>query len=88
MICPVGNAIDCHRNWEVIYMRRVPVMTRDPYLEELYKDYPVLFVDNYSQVTKELLIENDDLFQRAQTMDLSGLTLPTFFDRIVEKALK
>ena len=88
MICPVGNAIDCHRNWEVIYMRRVPVMTRDPYLEELYKDYPVLFVDDYSQVTKELLIENDDLFQRAQTMDLSGLTLPSFFDRIVEKALK
>ena len=88
MICPVGNAIDCHRNWEVIYMRRVPVMTRDPYLEELYKDYPVLFVDDYSQVTKELLIENDDLFQRAQTMDLLGLTLPTFFDRIVEKALK
>ena len=88
MICPVGNAIDCHRNWEVIYMRRVPVMTRDPYLEELYKDYPVLFVDDFSQVTKELLIDNDDLFQRAQTMDLSGLTLPTFFDRIVEKALK
>ena len=88
MICPVGNAIDCHRNWEVIYMRRVPVMTRDPYLEELYKDYPVLFVDDFSQVTKELLIENDDLFQKAQTMDLSGLTLPTFFDRIVEKALK
>ena len=88
MICPIGNAIDCHRNWEVLYMRRVPIMTRDPYLEELYKDYPVLFVDDYSQVTKELLIENDDLFQRAQTMDLSGLTLPTFFDRIVEKALK
>ena len=88
MICPIGNAIDCHRNWEVLYMRRVPIMTRDPYLEELYKDYPVLFVDDYKDVTKELLIQNDDLFQKAQTMDLSGLTLPTFFDRIVEKALK
>ena len=88
MICPIGNAIDCHRNWEVLYMRRVPVMVRDPYLEELYKDYPVLFVDNYKDVTKELLIKNDNLFQKAQTMNLSGLTLPTFFDRIVEKALK
>ena len=88
MICPIGNAIDCHRNWEVLYIRRVPVMTRDPYLKELYKDYPVLFVDDYKDVTKELLIQNDDLFQKAQTMDLSGLTLPTFFDRIVEKALK
>ena len=88
MICPRGNAIDCHRNWEVLYMRRVPIMKRDPYLEELYKDYPVLFVDNYKDVTKELLIKNDHLFQKAQTMNLSGLTLPTFFDRIVEKALK
>ena len=88
MICPIGNAIDCHRNWEVLYMRRVPVMVRDPYLEKLYEDYPVLFVDDYKDVTKELLIKNDNLFQKAQTMNLSGLTLPTFFDRIVEKALK
>ena len=88
MICPIGNAIDCHRNWEVLYMRRVPVMTRHPYLDKLFENYPVLFVDDYKDVTKELLIKNDDLFQRAQTMNLSGLTLPTFFDRIVEKALK
>ena len=45
-------------------------------------------MDDYKDVTKELLIKNDNLFQKAQTMDLSGLTLPTFFDRIVEKALK
>ena len=88
MICPIGNAIDCHRNWEVLYMRRVPVMTRDPYLQKLFENYPVLFVDKYSDVTEELLLANDDLFQKAQTMDISGLTLPTFFDRIVEKALK
>ncbi len=88
MICPIGNAIDCHRNWEVLYMRRVPIMTRDPYLQKLFENYPVLFVDKYSDVTEELLIENDHLFQKEQTMDLSGLTLPTFFDRIVEKAWK
>ena len=85
MICPVGNAIDCHRNWEVLYMRRVPIMTRDPYLEVLFKNYPVLFVDKYSDITEELLLANDDLFQQAQTMDLSDLTLPKFFDNIVDK---
>jgi len=83
MICPRGNAIDCHRNWEVIYMRRVPVIKRHPYLEELLKDYPVLFVDKYSEVTEDLLIENDHLFQQAQEMSLEGLTLPGFFDNIV-----
>jgi len=87
MICPRGNAIDCHRNWEVLYMRRVPVMKRHPYLEELYKDLPVLFVNDYSEVTEELLIENDNLYQQAQTMDLSTLTLPYFFDKIVEDSL-
>ena len=85
MICPVGNAIDCHRNWEVLYMRRVPVMIRDPYLEKLFENYPVLFVDKYSDVNKELLLANDDLFQQAQTMDLSDLTLPKFFDNIVNR---
>ena len=68
-------------------MRRVPIMKKHPYLEELYKDLPVLFVDDYSEVTEELLIEKDYLFQQAQTMDLDGLTLPKFFDRIVEESL-
>ena len=85
MICPIGNAIDCHRNWEVLYMRRVPVMTRDPYLQKLFENYPVLFVDKYSDVTEELLLANDHLFQQAQTMDLSDLTLPKFFDKIVDR---
>ena len=85
ILCPRGNAIDCHRNWEVLYMRRVPVMKRDPYLEELLKDYPVLFVDKYSDITKDLLLENEHLFQQAQKMDLKGLTLRGFFDNIINK---
>ena len=32
VLCPRGNAIDCHRYWETIYMRRVPVMKRTPFL--------------------------------------------------------
>ena len=85
MICPKGNGVDCHRNWEVLYMRRVPIMTKDPYLEVLFENYPVLFVDKYSDITEELLLANDNLFQQAQTMDLSDLTLPKFFDNIVDK---
>tara|TARA_B100001250_G_scaffold96489_1_gene80742 strand:- start:890 stop:1828 length:939 start_codon:yes stop_codon:yes gene_type:complete len=85
IVCPRGNAIDCHRNWEVLYMRRVPVMKRDSYLEELYKDYPVLFVDKYSDITKDLLLENEHLVQQAKEMDLKRLTLRGFFDNIVNE---
>ena len=85
VLCPRGNAIDCHRNWEVLYMRRVPVMKRHEYLEELYKDYPVLFVDKYSDISKDLLLENEHLFQQAQEMDLTRLTLRGFFDNIINE---
>jgi len=80
VLCPRGNAIDCHRNWETIYMRRVPVMKRIPYLEELYKDYQVLFVNDYSEVTEQLLLDNNQMFLDAQTQDLSKLDLNNFFE--------
>ena len=83
VLCPRGNAIDCHLNWEVLYMKRVPVMKRYPYLEELFRDWPVLFVDKYTDITEDLLLENEHLFQEAQVMSLLPLTLPIFFDNIV-----
>ena len=85
MICPVGNAIDCHRNWEVILMRRVPIMKRHPYLEVLYKQYPVLFVDDYSEVTEELLISKSYLFEEMQKIDLSNLNVKNFYSKVVEE---
>ena len=85
VLCPRGTAIDCHRNWEVLYMKRVPVMKRDSYLEELFKNYPVLFVDKYSDITKDLLLENEHLFEQAQKMDLTRLTLRGFFDNIINE---
>lgn len=87
MICPRGNAIDCHRNWEVLYMRRVPIMKKHHYLQELFKNYPVLFVDDFSEVTEELLVDNDYLFQEAQKIDLSGLDLNNFYNTTVKSAL-
>ena len=80
VLCPRGNAIDCHRNWETIYMRRVPIMKRTPLLEEMYKDYQVLFVDDYSEVTEQLLLDNNQMFIDAQTQDLSKLDLNNFFE--------
>lgn len=87
MICPRGNAIDCHRNWEVLYMRRVPIMKYHPYLEELYKNLPVLFVNDYSEITEKLLIEKDYLFQKLQSINFDEWTLPYYFNKIVKNSL-
>ena len=85
VLCPRGNAIDCHRNWEVLYMRRVPVMLTYPYLLDLFQDYPVLWVSGYEDITEDMLELNNHLYEEAQEMDLTPLTLHGFFDRIVNK---
>lgn len=85
MICPIGNAIDCHRNWEVLYLRRVPVMKKNEYLQKLYKDFPVLFVDDYSDVTEDLLISNNHLYEKAQLFDINELNINKIFDIIIKE---
>ena len=86
MICPEGNAVDCHRNWEVLLLKRVPIMKRNPYLEECYKDYPILWVDDYADVNKTLLADNDDLFVRSRNLDINMLDLYSLFNRAVNRA--
>jgi hypothetical protein len=88
MICPIGNAVDCHRNWECLYMRRVPVMKKNTYLEYLLKDYPVLFVNDYSEVTEELLISNQNLFDEMQEINLDNLDVQNLYDKIVNDSIE
>jgi hypothetical protein len=84
MICPVGHGLDCHRNWESLYLRRVPVMKLSPYFTRLMDGFPVLFVDKWSDVTQKLLEENDHLFKQAQDMNLNKLDLNLIFNLIIQ----
>lgn len=79
MICPRGHGLDCHRNWESLYLRRVPVMKDHPYFRRLMEGFPVLFVKDWDEVTEELLKKNDHLFDEAAKMDLSTLDLNRIF---------
>jgi hypothetical protein len=84
MACPLGHGNDCHRNLESLYLRRVPVMKEHKYFRKLYKDFPILYVNDWSEVTKELLEANNHLYQQAQTMDLSLLDLDNLYNRCVK----
>tara|TARA_R100001460_G_scaffold92467_1_gene134359 strand:+ start:556 stop:1485 length:930 start_codon:yes stop_codon:yes gene_type:complete len=86
MICPEGNAVDCHRNWEVLLLKRVPIMKKNSYLQECYKEYPILWVDDYADVNKTLLAENDDLFIQSRNLDINMLDLYSLFNRSVNRA--
>jgi len=73
VLCPSGNGIESARNWETLYMRRVPVFKRHPYLEEMFKDVPAIFVDEWKEVTEQLLKDSEHLYQKALTLDYSKM---------------
>lgn len=81
MVCPQGHGADTHRIWETLYMRRVPVMKFSPYFSRLLKDFPVLYVNDWDEITRELLIQNDHLYQTALDMDLDKLDLLKLFNQ-------
>ena len=73
MICPEGNGVDCHRNYEVLYLRRVPVMVKNNYLQELLAGLPILWVDSWGSINRELLESNRNLLDRARSTDVGLL---------------
>lgn len=82
VVCPKGHGADCHRNWETLYMRRVPIFKDEPYFRRLMDGFPALFVNDWMDITPGLLIENEYMYRRAQAMDLGKLDLKKMYERI------
>lgn len=54
VLSPQGNGIDCHRTWEALYMGSIPIEKRN-INNQFYTDLPILFVDEWSEITKKFL---------------------------------
>jgi len=54
ILSPYGNGMDCHRHWESIILGCIPII-KSPEFENLFSDLPVLNVNNWSDITEELL---------------------------------
>ena len=44
-----GNGLDCHRTWEALYLGAI-IITKKSSLDPLYKNLPVILVDNWNQL--------------------------------------
>jgi len=64
-------------------MRRVPIVKDSPYLREIFKDIPVLFIDDLMNITEQLLIDNDYLYQQMQSFDLNRLDIELMYNNII-----
>jgi hypothetical protein len=54
VISPQGNGMDCHRTWEALCLGCIPIVKTSA-LDPLFYDLPVLVVNNWQEITKDLL---------------------------------
>ena len=52
---PEGNGIDCHRHYETLMAGCIPIIERHTGIAEKYAGCPILWTDDYSEITEEYL---------------------------------
>jgi hypothetical protein len=53
-VSPRGNGLDCHRTWEALYLKTIPIVKRCPGMA-YFEDLPIYFIDDWSEITEDSL---------------------------------
>ena len=61
-ISPFGNGVDCFRHWEAILCRTIPIIFSS-YADSLFKNLPVIILNDLSELNENLLIENYEKYK-------------------------
>ena len=54
VLSPFGKGLDCFRTWEALLVGSIPVVHSST-LNDLYKDLPVIIVEDWNEVTEDFL---------------------------------
>jgi len=80
VLSPHGNGLDCHRTWEALALGCIPIVKKSP-IDKLYEDLPVLIVDNWSDVSKDLLLHTIEEFKN-KSFNTNKLNLSYWINKI------
>lgn len=78
VISPNGNGIDCHKTWEALYLKTIPIVTNS-FNISFYKNSPILVLEDW----KNLQIENItiDLYNKIwSNFDVNKLNINNFIN--------
>ncbi|MHB1569046.1 MAG: hypothetical protein ACYCXW_02510 [Solirubrobacteraceae bacterium] len=85
--CPRGNGIDTHRLWECLYLGVVPIVERSPHTEHWCNvGLPLLLVDDWSEVTRSYLHEQERRFATNPTVALPEQLYVSYYARLIQAA--
>jgi len=78
IICPIGNGIDTHRLWEVLYSNRIPITIKvgNYKIYELYKKLPIIILNDENELKNtdyifDKIIEFKDFKYEKKLLDIN-----------------
>lgn len=75
-ISPNGNGIDCHKTWESLYLKTIPIVTKSINSSH-YSDLPILIIDNWQDLDSITL--NQELYDSIMSgFDIKDLNIKNF----------
>jgi hypothetical protein len=80
VLSPYGQGMDCHRTWEALILGSIPIIKSKEFIK-MFEDLPVLNVDDWCDVTQELLDNTIDIFKN-KTFNYDKLTLEYWKQKI------
>jgi len=79
-VSPMGHGMDCHRTWESLMLGTI-VIVKKSQLDSLYEGLPVLIVDDWSEITQDLLDKTIEEFKNKE-FNYERITLKYWVDKI------
>ena len=73
VLSPYGQGMDCHRTWEALILGSIPILKSKEFVN-MFKDLPILFVDDWSDINQQLLDDTNEKFKN-MTFNYDKLTL-------------
>ena len=73
VLSPLGHGMDCHRTWEALVLGCIVVVETSP-LDSLYRDLPVLILQNWGDLNEELLRKTAEDF-KTRSFNYDRITL-------------
>ncbi len=73
---PHGNGLDCHRTWEALLLKTIPIVKTSP-LDSMYDGLPVVIIDDWREIDQSKL----DAWQSQYENAFDGPIAETFYSR-------
>lgn len=84
---PEGNGVDCHRHWEALYCKSIPIIEDNDRIKPKLQGLPVIYTKDYSDITPDYLNKKYEEILETE-YDFSKLFLSGYSEEIQKRIIE